>query len=109
MREVNAHGAAGGGVWLRSSVCVRAIGTRCRRGLNRQRSEVKNFGDSHAWVCKGCGRTDIIIFTIIEPVLQTKSFRLDETAESDLLTNEEEDRRGSYKWRQTSGNFARGG
>ena len=28
MREVNTDGAARGGVWLRSSVCVRAIGIR---------------------------------------------------------------------------------
>ena len=43
MREVNTNGAAGGGVWLRPSVCVRAIGTRCRRGLNRQGSEVEKL------------------------------------------------------------------
>ena len=43
MREVNTDGAARGGVWLRSSVCVRAIGTRCRRGVNRQGSEVENL------------------------------------------------------------------
>ena len=41
MREVNTHGTGGGGVWLRPSVCVRAIGTRCRRGLNRRGSEVE--------------------------------------------------------------------
>ena len=38
MREVSTHGAARGGVWLRPSVCVRAISTRCRRGLNSQGS-----------------------------------------------------------------------
>ena len=38
MREVNTHGAAGGEVWLRPSVCVRAIGNRRRRGLSRQGS-----------------------------------------------------------------------
>ena len=43
MREVNTHGAAGGRAWLRPSVCVRAIGTRCRRGLNRQGSKVDNL------------------------------------------------------------------
>ena len=55
MREVNTHGAAGRGVWFRPSVCVRAIGTRCRRGVN---AEVENSA-SHAWVCKGCGQTDL--------------------------------------------------
>ena len=43
MREVNTHGAAGGRAWLRPSVCVRAIGTRCRRGVNRQGSEVEKM------------------------------------------------------------------
>ena len=43
MREVNTHGTAGGGVWLRPSVCLSAIGTRCRRVLNRQGSEVENL------------------------------------------------------------------
>ena len=52
MREVNTHGAAGGKVWLRPSVCVRAIGTRCRRGLNSQGSEVEIF----ARVTPGCAR-----------------------------------------------------
>ena len=33
MREVSTHGATGGGVWLRPSVCVTAIGTGCRRGV----------------------------------------------------------------------------
>ena len=50
MREVNTHGAAGGGVWLRPNACVRAIGTRCRRGLNRQGPEVENL----ARVTPGC-------------------------------------------------------
>ena len=48
MREVNTHGAAGGGVWLRPSVCVTAIGTRCRR----QGSEVEKL----ARVTPGCVR-----------------------------------------------------
>ena len=52
MREVNTHGAAGGGVWLRPSVCVRAIGTWCRRGLNLQGSEVENL----VRVTSGCVR-----------------------------------------------------
>ena len=43
MREDNAHGAAGDRAWLRPSVCVRTIGTRCRRGVNRQGSEVENL------------------------------------------------------------------
>ena len=43
MREVNTHGTAAGGVWLRPSVCVRAIGSRYRRGRNRQGSEVDNL------------------------------------------------------------------
>ena len=43
MREVNTHGAAGVWVWLRPSVCVRAIGARCRRGHNRQGSEVEKL------------------------------------------------------------------
>ena len=41
MREVNTHGAAGGRAWLNPSVCVRTIGTRCRREVNRQGSEVE--------------------------------------------------------------------
>ena len=57
MRRVTTHGAAGGGVWLRPGVCVRAIVTRCRRGFNRQGSEVETLA-SHAWVCKEI-RTDI--------------------------------------------------
>ena len=52
IREVNTHGAAGGEVWLRPSVCVTAIGTRCRRGLNIQGSEVEIFPR----VTPGCGR-----------------------------------------------------
>ena len=48
----NTQGAAGGVVWLRPSVCVRAIGTRCRRGLNRQGSEVESL----ARVTPGCVR-----------------------------------------------------
>ena len=52
MREVNTHGAAGGRAWLRPSVCVRAIGTRYRRGVNRQGSEVENL----AGVTPGYGR-----------------------------------------------------
>ena len=52
MREVKTHGAEGGGVWLRPSVCVRAIGIRCRRGLNRQGSEVEKL----ARVTPGCVR-----------------------------------------------------
>ena len=51
------HGTAGGRAWLKPSVCVRAIGTRCRRGVNRQGSEVEELA-SHAWAWKGCGRTD---------------------------------------------------
>ena len=43
MRDVSTHGAAGDRVCLRPSVCVRAIGTRCRRGINRQGSEVENL------------------------------------------------------------------
>ena len=67
MREVNTHGAAGGGVWLRPSVCVRAIGTWCRRGLNLQGSEVENL----VRVTPGCVRdadrqTDRSAFTKIE-------------------------------------------
>ena len=46
MREVNTHGAAGGRAWLRPSVCVRAIGTRCRLGVNRQGSEVEIWRES---------------------------------------------------------------
>ena len=52
MREVNTHGAAGGGVRLRPSVCVRAIGTRRRRGLKCQGSE----GEKLARVTPGCVR-----------------------------------------------------
>ena len=51
MRQVNTHGAVGR-VWLRPSVCVRVIGARCRRGLNRQGSEVENM----ARVTPGCVR-----------------------------------------------------
>ena len=43
MREANTHGAVGSGAWLRPSVCLRAIGTRCRRGLNLQGSDVGNL------------------------------------------------------------------
>ena len=76
MRQVNTHGAAGGGVWLKPSVCVRAIGTRCRRGRNSQGSEAENF----AIVTPGCVRdadrqTDRSAFTKIESVLQTEHFR----------------------------------
>ena len=70
MRQVNTHGAAGGGV--RPSVCMRAIGTRCRRGLNRQGSEVEKL----ARVTPGCVRdadrqTVRSAFTKRDSVLQT--------------------------------------
>ena len=52
MREVNTHGTAGGGVWLGPSICVSAISTRYRRGLNRQRSGVEKL----AKVTPGCVR-----------------------------------------------------
>ena len=74
MQEVNTHGAAGGGVWLRPNACVRAIGTRCRRGLNRQGPEVENL----ARVTPGCvrdadRRTDRYAFAKIDSVLQTEN------------------------------------
>ena len=41
MRGVNTQGTAAGGVWLRPSVCVRAIGTRCRRGSTARYQKLK--------------------------------------------------------------------
>ena len=41
--EVNTHGTPGGGVWPRPSVCMMDIGTRCRRGANRQGSEAQEY------------------------------------------------------------------
>ena len=51
MREVSQH-TRRRRKWLRPSVCVRAVGTRCHRGLNRQGSEVENL----ARVTPGCVR-----------------------------------------------------
>ena len=76
MREVNTHGAAGGRAWLRPSVCVKAVGTRCHRGVNRQGSELDNL----ARVTPGCVRdadrqTDrqICIYQNRDSVLQTEN------------------------------------
>ena len=71
---VNTHGDAGGGIWLRPSVCARTIGPKCRQGLNRQGSEA----DILPRLAPGCGmeaggQTDrqICIYQNRDPVLQT--------------------------------------
>ena len=62
--EKSSHGPAGGRAWLRPSVCVRATGTRCRRG--RLSLLVPTVQHTRSLLCSKCvlSSTLVVVFEI---------------------------------------------